>query len=107
MISAWLKAGRWFDKNGGKAVRLMQGPLKGHTVYVHGTALGGDFHGQKTSFEPKDGMDVSVELMIEPTWMQISKMKPAAKTEECGPSVKRESVLKDREAFFAKCKKKA
>jgi len=99
---------RWFDKHGGEGmVRLMQGPLKGSTVYVHGMALGGDLKGQGVSFEPKDGMDVSVELMVEPTWMQISKMKPAAKTEGCAPSVKKESILKDRAAFFEKCKKKA
>lgn len=70
---------RWFDKSSGEGmVRMDEGPLKDQSIFVHGSAFGGDVNfGQKTSFEVKEKMPVLVQLTVDTTYIQVAKLKPA------------------------------
>jgi len=68
---------RWFDKSSGEGmIRLDEGPLKDASIYVHGSAFGGDVNfGQNTNFEAKENMPLLVKVWVDPNYLMISKMK--------------------------------
>lgn len=70
---------RWFDVQSGEGmVRLEEGPLKGNSVFVHGSAFGGDHNfGRDTDFEPTKDLDVLVKVLVDTTYIQVEKMKQA------------------------------
>lgn len=65
----------WYDKLSGEGmVRLSEGPFANQSVYVHGTAFGGDVFGQNTNFEVYNGQDVIAEIMYDVNWAQVSRL---------------------------------
>lgn len=67
---------RWFDhKSGEGMVRLDEGPLKDFSVFVHGSAFGGDQNfGQDTDFEATINLPVLVKLFLDWNYLQVDKM---------------------------------
>lgn len=70
---------RWFDEKSGEGmVRMDEGPLKGNSIFVHGSAFGGDVNfGQKTSFAPEKDLPVLVKVLVDPDYIQVKEMKKA------------------------------
>lgn len=68
---------RWFDEKSGEGfVRLSEGPLKGFSVFVHGSAFGGDQNfGQETAFKATDDLPVLVKLILDWNYIQVHRMK--------------------------------
>lgn len=68
---------RWFDEKSGEGfVRLSEGPLKGFSVFVHGSAFGGDKNfGQKTAFKAPNDLPVLVKLILDWNYIQVHRMK--------------------------------